>query len=147
MSVAALTEPGRWRLAALSRRTVVLGAIASVHVLIVYFLPIGSQDGYSRLHPSITEAEIISVDRSPPSPPPPLLPVVLQASRPIIDIPPMQIAIEVPVDPRPASQAIDTRELRKAPMAVDTPPPVIDPFPVVRPRPIAGPRGVDRYPT
>lgn len=148
MNGAARTEPGRWKLVELSRRTVVLGAIVSVHVLIVYLLHIGDQN-YGGLHFAVTQAEIIPADPSKPRPPPPppLLPVMLQTSRPI-DIPPVQITIDVPAEPPRAIQSIDTRELRKGavPVTASTPPPEIDPFPVMRPRPIAGPRGVDRYP-
>jgi periplasmic protein TonB len=147
MGVAALTGPGRWKLADLSRRTVVLGAIASLHVLIVYLLPIGDQ-GSLRLHDSVTEAEIIAAAPRKPSPPPPLPPVMLQASHPS-EIPPVQITIDVPAEPVQAIQSIDSRKpLESAvPGAAGTTPPEIDPFPVMRPRPIAGPRGVDRYPS
>lgn len=123
-----------------------LGAIASLHVLIVYLLPIGDQDA-NRLHGTVTEAEIIAAAPRKPSPPPPVLPVMLQASRPS-EIPPVQITIDVPAEPVQAIQSIDRRELLESavPAAAGTPPPEIDPFPVIRPRPIAGPRGVDRYP-
>jgi periplasmic protein TonB len=147
MDAAALNEPGRRKLAELSQRTVVLGAIVSLHVLIVYLLPFGDQD-YGRFHAPITEAEIIPADpRKPRPPPPPLPPVMLQTSPPI-DIPAVQVTIDMPAEPLPAIRSIDTRELLKRAMPVSTgmPPPQIDPFPVIRPQPIAGPRGVDRYP-
>jgi len=146
MNVAVLTGPGRWKLTELSQRTVVLGAIAALHALVVYFLFTSDQDSYSRPRASVTEAEIIPAERSTPSPPS-LLPVMLQASRPV-EIPPVRITIDVPAESAQAIQSIDTREMKKSavPVAASVPPPEIDPFPVVRPRPIAGPRGVDRYP-
>jgi len=144
MSVAALTGR-RWKLAELSRKTVILSAITSLHVLLVYLLPIGDPDS-SRLHAAVTEAEIIPAPRN-PGPPPPPLPVMLQASR-SFEIPPVQITIDVPAEPAQSIRSIDTQESRSSEAPVDaSTPPQIDPFPVVRPRPIDGPRGIDRYPS
>lgn len=146
MNTAALTVPGRWKLAELSRRTVVLGGITSLHILLVYLLPVGDQD-YRRLRAEVTEAEIIPAEPRKPLPLPPPLPVDLQQSRPL-EIPPLQFAIEAAAEPVAAIQSIATKELPKteAPVAASPAPPEIDSLPVVRPRPIAGPRGVDRYP-
>jgi periplasmic protein TonB len=142
-------EPGRGKLAELSQRAVVLAIIASLHALLLYLLASGSLGSAGRLSGSVMEAELIAAERRMPEPPP-LPPVILQASSPIAP-PPLQTAIEVPAEQAPTPQAIDTRDLSDSPPPAQPPvlapaPSEVDAGPVVRPRPIAGPRGEDRYP-
>jgi len=138
---------GRRKLTGLSQRSVVLAAIVSLHALILYFLIVGASTPYSDLKTSVIQAEVIPIDRRPPSPPS-FPPVILQESR-RIEPPPLQISIDVAADPvPPAIAAIDTRGLGDSKLPVTaTALPEVDASPVVRPRPIGGPRGVDRYPS
>jgi periplasmic protein TonB len=146
VNTAVLTEPGRGKLTELSRRAVVLAAIASLHALIAYLLANDSPGSYGRLDASVIEAEVIPTDRPIPDPPPPFPPVMLQGVS-SIDLPSPQIAIDVPAEQVAATEAIDTRDLGDSQLPVTAGSlPQVDPSPVVRPRPIAGPRGVDRYP-
>jgi periplasmic protein TonB len=141
-----LTEVGRWKLAELARQAVVLAAIASLHALIVHLLAGGSPGSYSRWEASVIEAEVIPIDRPMPNPPS-FPPVILQASS-SVELPPLQIAIDVPAEQVPATQAIDTQVVDASQLTVAaSAPPEVDSNPVVRPRPIAGPRGMDRYPS
>jgi periplasmic protein TonB len=143
---AVLTELGRRKAAELSRRAVVLVAIASLHALVVYLLASGSPGGYGRLETSVIEAEVIPIDRRAPNPPsfPPV--IMLASSR--IASPPPQIAIDLPQERPPGTQAIDTRDSQDSELpVVANALPEVDPNPIIRPRPIGGPRGVDRYPT
>jgi protein TonB len=143
----AVVPIGRRKLAARAQRAVVLAAIASLHALLIYRLVSGPPRSYSRLdaRASVIEAEVIPIDRLIPNPPS-FPSVILQASKPI-DVLPVQVAIDVPAEQAPATQAIDTRDLgnSQSPLASRAPPEA-DSSLVVRPRPIAGPRGVDRYP-
>jgi TonB family protein len=141
----AVVPIGRRKLAACARRAVVLAAVASLHALIIYRLVGGPPRSDSRLDAwaSVIEAEVIPIDRLIPRPPS-FPSVILQASNPI-DVPPVQVAIDVPAEQVPVTQAIDTRDLGNSQLPLGSgAPPEADP--VVRPRPIAGPRGVDRYP-
>ena len=145
MKAAVLTKLGTRTLAIQVQRAVLLVAVASLHALIVYFLATASSGNYGRTDTSVIEAEVIPADRRMPEPPS-LPPVTLQASNPVAP-PLLQIAIEVPTEQAPPTQAIDTSYLpdSQVPVAA-TAPVVVDLDPIVRPRPIAGPRGVDRYP-
>lgn len=141
-----LTELGTRNLAERTQRIVVLAVIASLHALLIYFLANGAPDTYGHSDTPVIEAEVIPADRRIPGPPPSLPEVILQESNPI-DVPLLQIAIELPAEPPPASQAIDTSYLASNQLSVAAnAPTVVDPDPIVRPRPIGGPRGVDRYP-
>ena len=126
----------------LSRRTAVVAAIASLHALIISFLismPVGS---HNRPDPTVLEAKIIAFERPPPDSPPPILPVVLQASPPPIDLPTPRVAIEIPAEQPPATRAITAPTARNSdlPVVATEAPPAVDSSPVVGPRPIAGPR-------
>jgi protein TonB len=144
---AVMSIDGR-KLTAGAQRAVVLAAIASLHALIIFRLVNEPPRSYSRLDANalVIEAEVIPIDRRIPDPPS-FPSVILQASNPT-DVPPLQVAFDVPAEPVPATQAIDTRDLRDDQLPVaSAAPPEADPSPLVRPRPIAGPRGVDRYPS
>ena len=146
MAAAVLTELGTRSLAERTRRIVVLAVIVSLHALLVHFLANGAPDTYGHSDTPVIEAEVIPADRRIPGPPPSLPDIILQESNPI-DVPLLQIAIELPAEQPPASQAIDTSYLPSNPLPVAAnAPTVVDPDPIVRPRPIGGPRGVDRYP-
>ena len=142
---AVLTELGTRTLVVPAQRAVLLVAVVSLHALLVYFVATGASNSHSRTNASVIEAEVIPVDRRIPDPPS-LPPVTLQASKPV-DPPLLQIAIEVPTEQAPPTQAIDTSYLavNQVPVAAIAPV-AVDLDPIVRPRPITGPRGVDRYP-
>ena len=138
---------GRRKLAACAQQAVVLAAIASLHALIIYRLVSGPPRSYSCLDAcaSVIEAEVIPIDRRIPNPPS-YPSVILQASNPF-DVPPVQVAIDLPAEQVPVTLAIDTRDLGNSQLPLASrEPPEADPSLVVRARPIAGPRGVDRYP-
>jgi len=142
---AVLSEPGKLGLTAFPLRAVVLGTIAALHVLILYLLSIESHDRFGRLPAAVTEAEIIPPEQRELIPPA-FLPVVLTAER-HIEIPPLQVTIDMPPEPVSAPRAIDTSDSHKSPLPVAvSPPPAVDLFPVTRPRPISGPSGMNRYP-
>ena len=148
MNAAVLPEPGRWKLPEISRRAVVSVAIASLHALIIYLLAtVMSSRHYRGLDASVLEIDVLPADR--PLPKPPSFPqVMLVTSRPIAP-PPLPITIDLPVDPGPVSQSIDTQDVEDQAQSTSvarTTSPTIDPFPVLRPRPISGPHGADRYP-
>ena len=126
MNAAVLTEPGGLKLAQPAQRAVVLATIASLHALIVYLLASGSPANYSSLDAYVTEAEVIPVDLRIPKPPS-FPPVILEASS-LIDLPPLQITIDVAAEQVAATQAIDTRDLgdSQLPVAAAAPPPAFN---------------------
>jgi periplasmic protein TonB len=127
----------------------VLAAVASLHALTVYLLINASLDGAGQSENFVIEAAVIPADQRIPNPPPPLPPVMLDASIPDTP-PPLHVSVDLPIDQAPpATHAIDTRDpsdlAGKLPEIVNASVQK-DPIPVVRPRPITGPRGADRYP-
>lgn len=153
-----LTEPGGPRLTELFRRAVVLAVIASLQALIIYLMARELRARPSRPEAPVTEAAIIPIERrilDLPSFPP----VKLQVSSPI-DLPPLQAAIDVPVEQAapaeqaapveqaPVTQGMDRRDSGNSQLAVAARAPrEVDQDGAVRPQPISGPRGADRYPS
>lgn len=144
-----LTVPGGSGLTERPPRAVVLAAVVSLHALVVYLLVSEPPDSRGLSEGSVIEAAVIPAVKHIPSPPPPLPPVILDASIPDTP-PPLHILVDLPTDQAPqATQAIDTQDpdglAGKLPVTASASA-QIDSIPVVRPRPIAGPRGADRYP-
>ena len=128
-------------------RTTLAVAIASLHAMIIYVLGTAASPRiYRSPDPSVIDAEVIPLTR-PISKPPLLPPVMLHPGRPIAPLA-LFITINLPPEPVPASDGIETRDRgdHRYPVAVTTTPPEVDPFPVIGPMPISGPRGADRYP-
>jgi periplasmic protein TonB len=105
----------------LTRRTVVLLAIIALHVFIAWALATGlARRAIELVAPPIqTEVvEEVKKEDQPPPPPPP------QMERPPVEIPPPDVAIEVPVETQTtAIQDVTDRPVPKAPPPPPPPPP------------------------
>jgi protein TonB len=105
----------------LTRRTVVLFAIVGLHVFIAWALATGlARRAIELVAPPIqTEVvEEVKKEDQPPPPPPP------QMERPPVEIPPPDVAIEVPVETQTtAIQDVTDKPVPKAPPPPPPPPP------------------------
>ena len=140
------TGSAEWNLTELVPRALASIGIVSLHALLLYLVGTASQVTFGGLDASVTEAEVLPIDRRLPVPPA-FLPVTLESARPI-EIPDLQIPIDVPDGQTLTPADITPQEQEeRAPTATTNKPIELDlGAGVVRPQPIAGPRGVDRYP-
>lgn len=114
----------------LTRRTVVLLAIIALHVFIAWALATGlARRAIELVAPPIqTEVvEEVKKEDQPPPPPPP------QMERPPVEIPPPDVAIEVPVETQ--TTAIQDVTDKPVPKAPPPPPPPPKPRNLVAPKP------------
>jgi periplasmic protein TonB len=114
----------------LTRRTVVLFAIVGLHVFIAWALATGlARRAIELVAPPIqTEVvEEVKKEDQPPPPPPP------QMERPPVEIPPPDVAIEVPVETQ--TTAIQDVTDKPVPKAPPPPPPPPKPRNLVAPKP------------
>ncbi len=124
-----------------TRRTIVLFAIIALHVFIAWALATGlARRAIELVAPPIQTEVVEEVQKKdePPPPPPP------QMERPPVEIPPPDVAIEVPVETQStAIQDVTDKPVVRAP----PPPPPPKPRNVVSPRPGKGfPATEDYYP-
>ena len=125
-----------------TRRTIVLFAIIGLHVFIAWALATGlARRAIELVAPPIQTEVVEEVQKKdePPPPPPP------QMERPPVEIPPPDVAIEVPVETQ--STAIQDVTDKPVPKAPPPPPPPAPKKAVVQPRPGKGfPSTEDYYP-
>src|SRR6185437_3387996 len=124
-----------------TRRTAVLVAIIGLHVFIAWALATGlARRAIDLVAPPIQTEVVEEVQKKdePPPPPPP------QMERPPVEIPPPDVAIEVPVETQStAIQDVTDKPVPKAP----PPPPPAPKKAMVSPRPGKGfPSTEDYYP-
>jgi len=101
-----------------TRRTIVLIAIIGLHIFIAWALATGlAHRAIEMVAPPIQTEVVEEVQKKdePPPPPPP------QMERPPVEIPPPDVAIEVPVEPQ--STAIQDVTDKPVPKALPPPPP------------------------
>src|SRR5688572_24947349 len=102
-----------------SRRAIVFVAIVGLHVLLAWAMAIGlARKVVEVIAPPIQTDIIEEIEQrdTPPPPPPP------EFERPPVEVPPPEVAIDIPVDTQ-ASTAITDVTDRPVPMAPPPPPP------------------------